>query len=133
MNLRVINEYAWSNLFAYNMFLRPSEEEINNFSAEWTIINAPGFMWRILKLMGLVNTILTILNFSKKIVLPGGTGYTGEIKKSIFSGIKFYFTFEKNVLAMHCSANITKKVIQQYFSDYLAQEKQLSLPIQKEI
>ena len=75
MNLRVINEYAWSNLFAYNMFLRPSEEEINNFSAEWTIINAPGFMADP-KIDGTRQHNFAILNFSKKIVLIGGTGYT---------------------------------------------------------
>ena len=108
MNLRVINEYAWSNLFAYNMFLRPSEEEINNFSAEWTIINAPGFMADP-KIDGTRQHNFAILNFSKKIVLIGGTGYTGEIKKSIFSALNFILPFEKNVLAMHCSANIGKK------------------------
>src|ERR1044072_6816689 len=43
MNIRVINEYAWSNLFVYNMFLRPTEEELRNFSPEWLILNAPGF------------------------------------------------------------------------------------------
>ena len=108
MNLRVINEYAWGNLFAYNMFLRPSEEEINNFSAEWTIINAPGFMADP-KIDGTRKHNFAILNFSKKIVLIGGTGYTGEIKKSIFSALNFILPFEKNVLAMHCSANIGKK------------------------
>ena len=108
MNLRIINEYAWSNLFAYNMFLRPSEEEINNFSAEWTIINAPGFMADP-KIDGTRQHNFAILNFSKKIVLIGGTGYTGEIKKSIFSALNFILPFEKNVLAMHCSANIGKK------------------------
>ena len=108
MNLRVVNEYAWSNLFAYNMFLRPSEEEINNFSAEWTIINAPGFMADP-KIDGTRQHNFAILNFSKKIVLIGGTGYTGEIKKSIFSALNFILPFEKNVLAMHCSANIGKR------------------------
>ena len=108
MNLRVVNEYAWSNLFAYNMFLRPSEEEINNFSAEWTIINAPGFMADP-KIDGTRQHNFALLNFSKKIVLIGGTGYTGEIKKSIFSALNFILPFEKNVLAMHCSANIGKK------------------------
>ncbi len=108
MNLRVINEYAWSNLFAHNMFLRPSEEEINNFRAEWIIINVPSFMAEP-KIDGTRQHNFAILNFSKKIVLIGGTGYTGEIKKSIFSALNFILPFEKNVLAMHCSANIGKK------------------------
>ncbi len=108
MNLRVVNEYAWSNLFAYNMFLRPNEEEIDNFKPEWTIINAPGFMADP-KIDGTRQHNFAILNFSKKIVLIGGTGYTGEIKKSIFSALNFILPFEENVLAMHCSANIGKK------------------------
>ena len=44
LNIRVINEYPWSNMFAYNMFLRPTEEELKDFSPEWTVVNAPGFM-----------------------------------------------------------------------------------------
>ena len=44
MNLRSVNEYSWSNLFVFNMFMRPSEEEIKSFDPEWTVINAPGFM-----------------------------------------------------------------------------------------
>ena len=44
MNIRVVNEYAWSNMFAYNMFLRPTDQEIDNFEPEWTILNAPGYM-----------------------------------------------------------------------------------------
>ena len=44
MNIRVINEYPWSNMFAYNMFLRPTEVELDNFEPEWAVINAPGFM-----------------------------------------------------------------------------------------
>ena len=44
LNIRVINEYPWSNMFAYNMFLRPSDEELEDFDPEWTVVNAPGFM-----------------------------------------------------------------------------------------
>ena len=104
MNLRVVNEYAWSNMFAYNMFLRPSDEEIENFKHEWTILNAPGFMADP-KIDGTRQHNFAILNFTKKIVLIGGTGYTGEIKKSIFSALNFILPHQKNVLAMHCSAN----------------------------
>ena len=43
LNLRVITEYAWSSQFAYNMFLRPTEDELQNFDPEWHIINVPGF------------------------------------------------------------------------------------------
>ena len=108
MNIRIINEYPWSNMFALNMFLRPSIDEIDNFDAEWTIINAPSFMADSI-LDGTRQHNFSILNFSKKTILIGGTGYTGEIKKGIFSALNFILPFQKNVLAMHCSANIGKE------------------------
>ena len=66
MNIRVVNEYAWSNLFAYNMFLRPTDEEIENFESEWTILNAPGFMANA-EVDGTRQHNFAILNFTKKI------------------------------------------------------------------
>ena len=108
MNIRVVNEYAWSNMFAYNMFLRPTEEEIENFDAEWTILNAPGFMADA-AIDGTRQHNFAILNFSKKMILIGGTAYTGEIKKGIFSALNFILPHQKNVLAMHCSANVGKE------------------------
>ena len=108
MNIRVVNEYAWSNMFAYNMFLRPNNNEIECFNAEWTILNAPAFMAQA-KVDGTRQHNFAILNFTKKIILIGGTGYTGEIKKGIFSALNFILPHQKNVLPMHCSANIGKK------------------------
>ena len=108
MNIRVINEYPWSNMFAYNMFLRPTDDEISNFDAEWTIINAPGFMADA-KIDGTRQHNFAVLSFSKKTILIGGTGYTGEIKKGIFSALNFILPHQKNVLSMHCSANIGKE------------------------
>ncbi|WP_242092057.1 phosphoenolpyruvate carboxykinase (ATP) [Aestuariivivens sediminicola] len=105
MHIRVINEYPWSNLFAYNMFLRPTEEELDHFSPEWTVINAPGFMANA-EADGTRQHNFAILNFSKKIALIGGTGYTGEIKKGIFSALNFILPVFKNTLPMHCSANV---------------------------
>ena len=107
LNIRVINEYPWSNMFAYNMFLRPTETELENFSPEWTVINAPGFMADA-SVDGTRQHNFAILNFSKKIALIGGTGYTGEIKKGIFSALNFILPVDKNTLPMHCSANIGK-------------------------
>ncbi|MGB0880111.1 MAG: phosphoenolpyruvate carboxykinase (ATP) [Polaribacter sp.] len=107
LNIRVVNEYPWSNMFAYNMFLRPTEEELNDFSPEWIIINAPGFMADA-KVDGTRQHNFAILNFEKKIALIGGTGYTGEIKKGIFSALNFILPVFKNTLPMHCSANVGK-------------------------
>lgn len=105
MSIRVINEYPWSNMFAYNMFLRPTDEELKGFEVEWTVINAPGFMADS-AVDGTRQHNFAILNFSKKIVLIGGTGYTGEIKKGIFSALNFILPVNKNCLPMHCSANV---------------------------
>lgn len=104
-NIRVISEYPWSNMFAFNMFIVPNENEIQNFKPEWTVINAPGFMANA-ELDGTRQHNFAILNFTKKVVLIGGTGYTGEIKKGIFSALNFILPVEKNTLPMHCSANV---------------------------
>ena len=105
MGIRVINEYPWSNQFAYNMFIRPEEEELEDFEAEWTVINAPGFKADP-DVDGTRQHNFAILNFSRKIALIGGTGYTGEIKKGIFSALNFILPVYKNTLPMHCSANV---------------------------
>lgn len=105
LNIRVINEYPWSNLFAYNMFLRPEEDELENFKEDWLIVNAPGFKADP-EVDGTRQHNFAILNFSRKIALIGGTGYTGEIKKGIFSALNFILPVDKNTLPMHCSANV---------------------------
>lgn len=105
LNIRVINEYPWSNMFAYNMFLRPEEDELKNFQEDWVIVNAPGFKADPER-DGTRQHNFAILNFSKKIALIGGTGYTGEIKKGIFSALNFILPVFKNTLPMHCSANV---------------------------
>ena len=107
VNIRVVNEYPWSNFFAYNMFMRPSASELEDFIPEWTIVNAPSFM-AIPKEDGTRQHNFAILNFTKKIALIGGTGYTGEIKKGIFSALNFILPVYKNILPMHCSANVGK-------------------------
>ncbi|MGB5237646.1 MAG: phosphoenolpyruvate carboxykinase (ATP) [Flavobacteriaceae bacterium] len=105
MSIRVINEYPWSNLFVYNMFLRPQEEDLMDFEPEWTVINAPGFHADA-AIDGTRQHNFAILNFTKRIALVGGTGYTGEIKKGIFSVLNFLLPVYKDVLPMHCSANV---------------------------
>ena len=105
MKLRVVNEHAWSNMFAYNMFIRPEESQLNDFEPKWTVINAPGFMANADR-DGTRQHNFAILNFTKKIALIGGTGYTGEIKKGIFSALNFILPVYKNTLPMHCSANV---------------------------
>lgn len=107
MNLRVVTEFPWSNMFAYNMFLRPTTDEIENFEAEWHVVCAPGFKADP-AIDGTRQHNFAVINFTKKMIIIGGTAYTGEIKKGIFSVLNFVLPHEKNTLSMHCSANIGK-------------------------
>lgn len=108
MNVRVVTECAWSNLFCYNMFLRPEDSELENFDAEWHVVCAPGFMADP-AVDGTRQHNFAILDFTRKIALIGGTGYTGEMKKGIFSALNFILPVFKNTLPMHCSANVGEK------------------------
>ena len=105
LNIRVVNENPWSNLFAYNMFLRPQENELENFLPEWTILHAPSFMADP-AIDGTRQHNFAMTSFTKKTILIGGTGYTGEMKKGIFTILNFILPHQKNVLSMHCSANV---------------------------
>ena len=105
LNIRVVNENPWSNLFAYNMFLRPDENELENFLPEWTILHAPSFNADP-AVDGTRQHNFAMTSFTKKTILIGGTGYTGEMKKGIFTILNFILPHQKNVLSMHCSANV---------------------------
>lgn len=108
IGIRVINEDPSSNLFARNMFLRPAEEQLENFQPDWHIIQAPGFHADP-KTDGTRQHNFAIVNFKKRMILIGGSGYTGEIKKGIFSVLNFTLPHLHGVLSMHCSANVGEK------------------------
>jgi phosphoenolpyruvate carboxykinase (ATP) len=103
LKFRVINETPWANLFCHHLFLRPSQDELLNMQPEWTIVQAPGYEAG--QDDGTRQENFSIINFSKKIILIGGSAYTGEIKKSVFSVLNFLLPVKYNVLPMHCSAN----------------------------
>ncbi len=105
-NVRTVTEYPWSNMFVYNMFLRSEESELENFKEDWLVLCAPGYEAPEPKKHGLRQGNFSVLNFTKKIALVGGSAYTGEIKKGIFSSLNFILPVEKDVLPMHCSANV---------------------------
>ena len=107
MSLRLVSEYPWSNQFAYNMFLRPSGEQLQEFEPEWSILCAPGFKADPAA-DGTRQENFAIINFSEKQIIIGGTGYTGEIKKGIFSVLNYILPKQHGVLSMHCSANVGK-------------------------
>jgi phosphoenolpyruvate carboxykinase (ATP) len=104
MPVQFINEYAWHNLFVRQLFVRPTPQELKSHKPEFTIVCAPGFLADP-KRDGTNSEVFIIVNFTKKIVLIGGTQYAGEMKKSIF-GIMNFLLPERNVFPMHCSANI---------------------------
>ncbi|MDO5607679.1 MAG: phosphoenolpyruvate carboxykinase (ATP) [Capnocytophaga sp.] len=106
-NIRTVTELPWSNLFAYNMFLRIEDSELASFKEDWLVVNAPGFIADP-AVDGTRQGNFAILNFGKKIALVGGTGYTGEIKKGIFSALNFELPVFRNTMPMHCSANVGK-------------------------
>jgi len=108
LNLTVVNTLAWQNLFCYNMFLRPSLEELENFDSDFTIICAPEFEADP-EIDGTRQKNFAIINLTKRMILIGGTAYAGEMKKGIFSVLNYILPHEKNVLSMHCSANVGEK------------------------
>lgn len=107
-NIRTVTELPWSSMFVFNMFLRPSEKELDNFEEEWLVLCAPGYECPDPEAFGIRQGNFSIINFTKKIALVGGSAYTGEIKKGIFSALNLVLPIEKNVLPMHCSANVGK-------------------------
>ncbi|HEX3661065.1 MAG TPA: phosphoenolpyruvate carboxykinase (ATP) [Acidobacteriaceae bacterium] len=102
--IQIICEYAWHALFVKDLFVRPTPEELLHHAPEFTVIAAPEFE-AIPERDGVRSATFILTDFTKKIVLIGGTKYAGEMKKSIF-GVMNYLLPERNVFPMHCSANI---------------------------
>jgi phosphoenolpyruvate carboxykinase (ATP) len=105
--VRIITQTAWHSLFARNMFIRPSDQQLAQFKPEFTIIQMPGFL-AVPKQDSTNSGVFILVNFARKLVLIGGTWYAGEIKKSVF-GVLNYLLPPKGVMPMHCSANIGPK------------------------
>ncbi len=104
MQVKCINEYAWHQLFLRDLFIRPTEKVTT--PAEFTVVCMPSVKANPVE-DGTHSETFIIVNFNKKMVLIGGGAYAGEMKKSIFSVMNFILP-QKNVLSMHCSANIGK-------------------------
>ncbi|MEO0464323.1 MAG: phosphoenolpyruvate carboxykinase [Pseudomonadota bacterium] len=106
VNVRVINELAWHNLFIRTLLVRPTVEELGDFAPEYTIIDLPSFRADPERHGCRSETVIAV-NFSEKLILIGGTKYAGEMKKSVF-GILNYLLPAEGVMPMHCSANISE-------------------------
>jgi phosphoenolpyruvate carboxykinase (ATP) len=105
VNIKMVTELPWSCLFACNMFLRPSEEELEYMHPEWTVIQAPGCLADPAT-DGTRQQNFSAISFTRKIIIIGGSAYTGEVKKGIFTILNYVLPHNKNVLSMHCAANI---------------------------
>ncbi|MDV7766251.1 phosphoenolpyruvate carboxykinase (ATP) [Peribacillus sp. CSMR9] len=105
--IQVVNEYAWHNLFAHTLFIRPNEEELRGHESEFTILSAPNFKADP-EVDGTSSETFIIVSFERRTILIGGTEYAGEMKKSIFS-IMNYLLPEAGILPMHCSANVGRE------------------------
>ena len=106
LSIRVFTDSAWHNIFASQIFIRPTPEDLNNHKPEFTLFLVNDFA----SLPGIDGTksgTFIIINFSKKMVLIGYTSYAGEIKKAIFSVMNFLLP-QRGVFPMHCSANMGK-------------------------
>jgi phosphoenolpyruvate carboxykinase (ATP) len=108
LNVQVAAEYAWHALFARQLFRRPSREELEHFDPDWTVLSVPGFLAEPEE-DGTGSETFVCIDFSRKVVLVAGTGYAGEIKKSIFSVMNFVLPIEHGVMPMHCSANVGER------------------------
>jgi phosphoenolpyruvate carboxykinase (ATP) len=102
--VRIINEYAYQNLFARQLFIRPTKEKLKNYRPEFTLICAPGFKAHP-QIDKTNSEAFIIISFEKKLIIIGGSQYAGEIKKSVFS-VMNYLMPKIGVLPMHCSANM---------------------------
>lgn len=103
IGVRVITELAWHSLFARNMFIQPTREELSKFEPGFTVVNFPSFEANPEE-DGTRSKAFVLLNLAKRMVLIAGTQYAGEIKKSMFT-VMNYFLPHQGVLSMHCSAN----------------------------
>ncbi|SFB13151.1 phosphoenolpyruvate carboxykinase (ATP) [Poseidonocella pacifica] len=103
LNIRFVNELAWHGLFIRHMMRRPTREELDNFSCDFTVINCPTFKADPARHGCRTDTVIA-LNFDRKMILIANTEYAGENKKGIFTVLN-YLLPEKGIMPMHCSAN----------------------------
>lgn len=104
LSVRIVSQAAYHALFAHNMFIRPGKEELKNHDPEFTVLAAPQFQADP-EVDGTRSNTFILCNFEKKLILIGGTLYSGEVKKGIFSVLN-YLLPQQDVMAMHCSANM---------------------------
>ena len=105
IRVRVVTEVAWMAHFVKNMFIRPTEAELENFKPDFVMLNACKTNDPHWREHGLHSEVFAVFNLKKKRAVVGGTWYGGEIKKGFFSIMNYYLPL-KGIAAMHCSANM---------------------------
>jgi len=106
LKVRVINEYAWQNLFIHQLLIRTESVSMDD-CPDFEIVCLPGFT-AVPEVDGTRSEAFVIINLARQMVLIGGTHYAGEMKKSVFS-VMNYILPRQGVLSMHCSANVGHK------------------------
>jgi phosphoenolpyruvate carboxykinase (ATP) len=104
LGARVVTELAWHSLFARDLLIRPTWDELASYRADWTVLDAPGFH-AVPERDGVRSPTVIAISFAERLVLIGGTAYAGEIKKAVFT-ILNYLLPGQGVMPMHCSANV---------------------------
>ena len=105
LNVRFIAKKAWQSHFVHNMFIRPDKKQLIEFDPSFTIINASEVFNEDYEKFGMHSETFIIFHLKRKIAIIGGTEYGGEMKKGIFS-VLHYILPQKDILSMHCSANV---------------------------
>ena len=105
--LRFITEVAWQAHFVKNMFIRPTEAELETFEPDFTVYNACKTVDDKYKEHGMNSDVYVVFNVEDNVSIIGGTWYGGEMKKGIFSMMNYWLPLEGK-LSMHCSANVGK-------------------------
>lgn len=108
LGVRVVTEVAWQAHFCKNMFIRPTQEELQNFRADWTILNACKAVCSDYAAWGLRSEVFIAFHFGKRMTLIGGTWYGGEMKKGIFTVLNYLLPL-RGIASLHCSANMGAK------------------------
>lgn len=108
IGVTVVSTKAYADLFVYNMFINPTADELKNFKSDYTVIHCPEFEADP-TVDGVKKPNFAILNLTENCIIIGGTGYTGEIKKGVFSILNYLLPEKHSVMPMHCSANTSDK------------------------
>ena len=107
-SVRFVTEFAWQSHFVRNMFIRPGEEDLQNFAPNFTVYNASNLVNKDWERHGLNSEVFIVFNIEKNVAIIGGTWYGGEMKKGIFTMMNYWLPLQ-GILSMHCSANVGKK------------------------